>query len=81
VLALVLGRALGTSLFGIAYGAAGAWGVSRLLRTLLFDISPFDPVIYLGAAAGLGAVALLAGLVPAVRASRDEDGLSRLLRM
>jgi predicted permease len=80
VLALVLGRALGTSLFGIACGAAGAWGVSRLLRTLLFDISPFDPVIYLGGAVGLGAVALLAGLVPAVRASRDEDGLSRLLR-
>jgi hypothetical protein len=81
VLALVLGRALGTSLFGIACGAAGAWGVSRLLRTLLFDISPFDPVIYLVGVAGLGAVALLAGLVPAVRASRDEDGLSRLLRM
>ena len=80
VLVLVLGRALGTSLLGIACGAAGAWGVSSLLRSLLFDVSPFDPVIYLAGAAGLGAVALLAGLVPAVRASRDEDGLSRLLR-
>jgi predicted permease len=80
VLALVLGRALGTSLLGIACGAVGAWGVSRLLRTLLFGISPFDPVVYLVGAAGLGAVAVLAGLLPAVRAARDEDGLARLLR-
>jgi ABC-type antimicrobial peptide transport system permease subunit len=80
VLALVLGRALGTSLLGIACGAVGAWAVSRLLQAFLFEISPFDPVIYLGGAAVLGAVALLAGLLPAVRAARDEDGLSRLLR-
>ncbi|HUF75295.1 MAG TPA: ABC transporter permease [Longimicrobiales bacterium] len=80
VLALVLGRAVGTSLLGIACGAVGAWVLSRLLQTLLFEISPFDPVIYLAGAAGLGAVAVLAGLVPALRAARDEDGLSRLLR-
>jgi predicted permease len=80
VLALVLGRALGTSLLGIASGAVGAWGVSRLLQTLLFEISPFDPAIYLVGAAGLGVVALLAGLLPAVHAAQDEDGLSRLLR-
>jgi putative ABC transport system permease protein len=80
VLALVLGWALGTSLLGIACGAVGAWTVSRLLQTLLFEISPFDPVIYLAGAAALGAVALLAGLLPAVRAARDEGGLSRLLR-
>jgi predicted permease len=80
ILALVLGRALGTSLVGIGCGAVGAWSISRLLQTLLFEISPLDPVIYLGGAAGLGAVALLAGLLPAVRAARDEDGLSSLLR-
>lgn len=80
VLALVLRWALGTSLVGIACGAVGAWGVSRLLQTLLFEISPFDPVIYLAGAAGLGAVALLAGLLPAVHAARDEHGLSNLLR-
>ncbi|MGH7482687.1 MAG: ABC transporter permease [Longimicrobiales bacterium] len=80
VLALVLGRALGTSLLGIACGAVGAWGISRVLQNLLFETSPFDPVIYVAGAAGLGAVALLAGLLPAVRAARDEDGLSMLLR-
>jgi putative ABC transport system permease protein len=80
ILALVLGRALGTSLVGIGCGAVGAWSISRLLQTLLFEISPLDPVIYLGGAAGLGAVALLAGLLPAVRAARDEKGLSSLLR-
>jgi predicted permease len=80
VLALVLERALGTSLLGLGCGALGAWAVSRLLQTLLFEISPFDPAIYVTGAVGLGAVALIAGLVPAVRASRDEDGLSRLLR-
>jgi putative ABC transport system permease protein len=80
ILALVLGRALGSSLLGIACGAFGAWSVSRLLDNLLFEVSPFDPVIYIAGSAGLGAVALLAGLMPALRASRDEDGLSRLLR-
>jgi predicted permease len=80
VVALVLGRSLGTSLLGIACGAAGAWGVSHLLHSLLFHVSPFDPVIYLASAAGLGAVAIMAALAPAVRVARDEDGLSRLLR-
>jgi len=80
VVALVLGHSLGTSLLGIACGAAGAWGVSRLLRSLLFQVSPFDPVIYLVGAAGLGAVAVLAALLPAVRVARNEDGLFRLLR-
>jgi hypothetical protein len=54
--------------------------VSHLLHSLLFHVSPFDPVIYLASAAGLGAVAIMAALAPAVRVARDEDGLSRLLR-
>jgi putative ABC transport system permease protein len=80
VLALVLVRALGTALPGIFCGALGAWGVSRLLESLLFEVSPFDPAIYILCGIGLGAVALLAGLPPAVRASRDDASLSRLLR-
>ena len=80
VVTLVLGRSLGTSLLGIACGAAGAWGVSRVLRSLLFEVSPFDPVIYLAGAAGLSLVAVMAALAPAVRVARDEAGLSRLLR-
>jgi putative ABC transport system permease protein len=80
VVALVLGRSLGTSALGIACGSVGAWGVSRLLHSLLFEVSPFDPVIYLAGAGGLGAVAVLAALAPALRVARDEEGLSRLLR-
>jgi putative ABC transport system permease protein len=80
IVALVLARALGTSLLGIAAGLLGAALVSRLLRGLLFEISPVEPVVYAAGAAGLGLVALLAGLAPALRAARDDGTLATLLR-
>jgi predicted permease len=80
VLALVLGRALGTSALGIALGLLGAWAATRLLESLLFQVSPFEPVVYAAGALGLGLVAVGAGLAPALRAARDDGALSRLLR-
>jgi ABC-type antimicrobial peptide transport system permease subunit len=49
---------------------AGAAIVSHLMSSLLFGLSPLDPVAFLGASAFLAAVALLAGYVPARRAAR-----------
>ena len=43
---------------------------ARLLATLLFGVSPFDPATYAAVAAVLGSVALLASLLPARAASR-----------
>jgi ABC-type antimicrobial peptide transport system permease subunit len=55
---------------GIVLGVAGALGVTRVLAKFLFDVKPTDPATFVVVASLLGAVALLAGLVPAWRATR-----------
>jgi putative ABC transport system permease protein len=55
---------------GLAAGIACALAVMRLLRSLLYDVSPRDPVALAAAAAILGAVALAAHWLPARRAAR-----------
>jgi putative ABC transport system permease protein len=56
--------------FGLAFGFVGASLSTRLIRQLLFEIEPLDPVAYVGGAAFFGAVAVLACLMPAWRAAR-----------
>ena len=48
----------------------GATAIARLLTGLLFEISPWDVSAYIGTIAVLGVAAVLAMLVPAVRAAR-----------
>jgi ABC-type antimicrobial peptide transport system permease subunit len=55
---------------GIVLGLAAAFGLSRLITTQLYGITPNDPATIAGAAALLGLVALLAGYIPARRATR-----------
>jgi putative ABC transport system permease protein len=66
---MVLRRVLFLTATGLTFGIAGALAVSRVLAGLLFEITPTDSVTFLGAAAVLGGVALLAALLPAMRAS------------
>jgi predicted permease len=54
---------------GIGVGLVGVFTLTRVLRALLFDISPIDPPSILAAAALLGVVAAVATWVPARRAS------------
>jgi putative ABC transport system permease protein len=54
---------------GLGVGLAGAWALSRVLESQLFEISAGDPLTYVGAAILLGLVALAANFVPARRAS------------
>ena len=63
-------QALGPVLLGSAAGLAGAIALGRLMEDLLFGISGSDPLTLVLVAAVLGAVALAASYVPAVRASR-----------
>jgi putative ABC transport system permease protein len=70
VRALVLRQGLGVALVGLALGLAGALALSRLLRAVLYDVSPTDPIPIAAAAAVLGGVAAIACLIPAVRATR-----------
>jgi predicted permease len=54
---------------GIAVGLAGAFGLTRLMSSLLFDVSPADPMTYGLVSVLLVGIALVASYVPARRAS------------
>ena len=65
----VLRQALVVCGAGTVIGLAGALAASRLLTSLLFHVSPTDPVALLGACLLLLGVAMLAAYVPARRAT------------
>ena len=70
VVGLVMRRVLTLVVPGVGLGLIGALAVTRVLATFLFGVKPNDPATFAGVAAVLVAVAFLAGLVPARRASR-----------
>jgi putative ABC transport system permease protein len=70
VLRLVLRTGLGLILIGIAIGLAVAFAATRVMSTLLFGVSPNDPVTFLGEALLLAFVGLLACYIPARRATK-----------
>jgi len=72
VLRHVLTMALRWTAFGLAAGVPGTLAVARLLRSLLFQIGPFDLRPLGAAAALLAAVAVLAASAPAWRAARTD---------
>jgi ABC-type antimicrobial peptide transport system permease subunit len=55
---------------GVVIGVPAAMGLSRLVRSQLYGLTPYDPGTLVGATVVLAAVACLAGLIPALRASR-----------
>jgi predicted permease len=70
VLRLVLGQSLGMLLIGAGIGLAGALALTRLMRTLLFEITATDPVTYVSVIGLLTVVALFACYIPARRAAK-----------
>ncbi|HZE70080.1 MAG TPA: ABC transporter permease [Pyrinomonadaceae bacterium] len=66
----VLGQGLTLILIGMATGLIGAFGLMRLLRTMLFGVAPTDLVTYGSLAVMLGVVALVACYIPARRATK-----------
>lgn len=70
ILGTTLGHGLGPVAIGVAVGIAGAWGATRLLSSLLFEVSPTDPATYASVALVLAAVATVAWWIPARRAVR-----------
>jgi predicted permease len=70
VLRSVMAHGLTLALIGLAAGVAAALVLTRLMKALLFDVSPNDPGTLAGVAALVTVVAAAASLVPAVRATR-----------
>jgi putative ABC transport system permease protein len=70
VLRMVVGQAMGLALAGVAAGAVGAWVLTRLMATLLFGVTPSDPLTFLAVSGLLALVAALAASVPGLRATR-----------
>ncbi|HEY5906836.1 MAG TPA: FtsX-like permease family protein, partial [Vicinamibacteria bacterium] len=69
IVALVLGQGARLVAVGVPLGLAASLGLTRLLGSLLFGVSPLEPAVLAGVAAGLSLAALGAGLVPARRAA------------
>ncbi|HSC27212.1 MAG TPA: ABC transporter permease [Vicinamibacterales bacterium] len=70
VLRMVVGRAMLLAAAGTALGAAGALPLTRLMESLLFDVTPGDPLTFLAVAGILCGVAAVASYVPGRRAAR-----------
>ena len=68
ILTMILRQGLLPAFIGVAAGLAGAFGFTRLMESLLYEVKSFDPTSFFGVAAILLMVALLAVLIPARRA-------------
>jgi len=70
VLALVIGQGLKLALIGTVTGVAAALALTRLMRTLLYEVEPTDALTFVGVSLLLLTVALFACWLPARRAAR-----------
>jgi putative ABC transport system permease protein len=69
VLRLVVGQTTRVALVGLVTGLIGALALTRVLRSMLFDVSPLDPITFVAATLVLFGIAVLAGYIPARRAA------------
>jgi predicted permease len=70
VLGMVLRHGLALAAAGVAVGLIGAFALTRLMESLLYQVRPNDPITFVAVAAALLLIALLASLLPARRATR-----------
>jgi len=70
VITLIVGRGMTLALSGAAIGLATAFGAARLMKSLLFSVSPWDPLTFVTVPLLLIVVALIACYLPARRATR-----------
>jgi predicted permease len=76
VLTLILGSGVKLAAVGCVLGLLGALAASRLLRSFLFGVSPFDPAVLIVSAVAMLLLALLASAIPARRASNTDPILT-----
>ncbi|MGA8223890.1 MAG: ABC transporter permease [Candidatus Acidiferrales bacterium] len=69
ILRMILGQGLLLAALGVAIGLAGALAVTHLVKSLLFEVAPTDPVTFAGVATVLISAAIIASYLPARRAA------------
>jgi putative ABC transport system permease protein len=70
VIGSVVGRAMALPGLGIVLGTLGSLAAGKVLSGLLYGVTATDPLVFGGVVLLLGAVALVAAGIPALRASR-----------
>ncbi len=76
VVAMILRQGMSLVVLGLVVGVAAAIALTRLMRTLLFEVQPADPATFAGVSLALAAIALLACYLPARRALRIDPLLA-----
>jgi putative ABC transport system permease protein len=76
VVGMVVGQGVKLAGAGLVMGVAGAVVVTRLMTSLLYEVRPGDPAVFLAVAAGLMAVAFFASLIPSWRAARIHPAIA-----
>ena len=70
ILGMVLGKGLLLTSIGVALGLAGSLELTRLIRSMLYEVTPHDVVTFAAATVFLAVVALMACFFPARRATK-----------
>jgi putative ABC transport system permease protein len=76
ILGLILQQGMLTAVIGLALGTAGSLALTRLMKSLLFQVSANDPLTLTAVALLLVAVALVASYIPARRATRVDPNIA-----
>jgi putative ABC transport system permease protein len=76
IVRLIVTKGLILALSGAAIGVGGAFAVSRLMRSLLFGVTPSDPLTFIVISVLLILITLLASYIPAHRAARIDPIVS-----
>ncbi|MDP2390702.1 MAG: FtsX-like permease family protein, partial [Acidobacteriota bacterium] len=69
VLRLVVRQGVTLALIGVAVGVVGAFGATRVIASILYNVTPSDPISFIGVALFLTAIAFIASYLPARRAT------------
>jgi len=67
---MIIRQGMGVALVGVAIGVTSAYGMTRVIASFLFGVTPRDPVVFVSVPLVLSAVALLGVWLPARRAAR-----------
>ncbi|OFW38867.1 MAG: hypothetical protein A3J29_16415 [Acidobacteria bacterium RIFCSPLOWO2_12_FULL_67_14b] len=69
VLQLVVRQGITLAMIGVIVGIVGAFGVTRVIASLLYNVTPTDPISFIGVALFLTLIAFMASYLPARRAT------------